>query len=71
MAEALGTTGTAQVLDLAANGGNIFTPAYSIFENGTAARVALFNYVTDPSGASDYTATLTVSGASPASVKVK
>lgn len=58
-------------MDLGANGGNEFTPAYAIYENGVPVRVALFNYITDPSGASDYTASVSVGNATPASVKVK
>lgn len=58
-------------MDLGANGGNEFTPAYAIYENGTPARIALFNYVTDASGASDYTASVSVGDATPGSVKVK
>ncbi|KAF7316354.1 hypothetical protein MIND_00154200 [Mycena indigotica] len=45
---------------------------YAIYENGALARVALFNYITDPTGASDYTATISISGGTvPSSVKVK
>ena len=78
VSEALGPTGTAQVVDLNANGGNVYTPAYAIYEQGTLARVCLFNYMTDPSGANAYTASLAVGGGNtgqpggtPASVKVK
>lgn len=66
------------MVDLNANGGNIYTPAYAIYEQGAIARVALFNYVTDPSGGSTYTASIAIGGGttgqpsgSPASVKVK
>jgi hypothetical protein len=69
MAEAMGTSNKSQVLDLNANGGNIYTPAYGIYEDGTAQRLALFNFVTDSSGNSDYTATVT--GVSGDHVKVK
>jgi hypothetical protein len=62
MAEALGATGTAQVVDLGANGGNEFTPAYAIYENGRPARLALVNFMNDPSGASAYTAVLSIGG---------
>lgn len=65
-------------MDLQANNNNIFTPGYAIYESGTAARLALINYVTDPSGASDYTATFSVGGGNtgepsvtPATVQVK
>ena len=78
MAETLGSSNLSQVLDLNANGGNIFTPAYVIFENGNPVRLALFNYVTDPSGESDYTASISIGGgqtgqpnATPGQVRVK
>ncbi|KIY63991.1 glycoside hydrolase family 79 protein [Cylindrobasidium torrendii FP15055 ss-10] len=69
MTEALGRGNNAQVLDLNANDGNEFTPAYAIFEDGEPTRVALFNYLTDPSGGSTYTASIAVAGLT--SVKVK
>ncbi|KZP07019.1 glycoside hydrolase family 79 protein [Athelia psychrophila] len=62
MAEALGPSNTAQVVDLQANNFNNHTPAYAIYENGIPARVALFNYLTDPSGANTYTASIGISG---------
>ncbi|KAI0369503.1 glycoside hydrolase family 79 protein [Pilatotrama ljubarskyi] len=78
VAEALGQTNTSQVKDLFPNNGNDQTPAYAIYENGNLARMALINYMTDPSGANDYTATIYVGGSGfnepngvPASVKVK
>lgn len=78
MAEAFGSSNTSQIIDLQGNDGNIYTPQYAIYENGALAKVALFNYVTDPTGATDYTVTLSVGGgttgvasAMPASVKVK
>ena len=58
LAEAFGTSGKAQIVDLQANDGNVFTPAYAIYENGQLSKVALFNYVTDPSGASTITTSL-------------
>jgi hypothetical protein len=58
-------------VDLNANDGNEFTPAYAVYEDGTPARVALFNFVTDPSGASDYTATISVGDSTPGQVQVK
>ncbi len=59
-------------MDLGGNGGSIYTPQYSIYENGNLAKVALFNYITDASGASDYTATITIDGGTvPAQVYVK
>ncbi|EJD54199.1 glycoside hydrolase family 79 protein [Auricularia subglabra TFB-10046 SS5] len=62
MAEALGKTGTARVQDLKANGDNAFTPAYMIYENNMPARVVLINYMSDPSGAHDYTARIASGG---------
>ncbi|KAF7967416.1 hypothetical protein HWV62_34391 [Athelia sp. TMB] len=69
VAEALGPTGTAQVVDLGANGQSEMTPAYAIYENGAPARVALMNYMTDPSGQNDYVATLKVAGVQSVQVK--
>ncbi|KAG2065347.1 glycoside hydrolase family 79 protein [Suillus decipiens] len=71
VAEALGSSNVAQVLDLQANGGNDFTPGYAIYENGQPVRVALTNFITDPSGNSDYTASISIGGTVPAQVKVK
>lgn len=78
VSEALGRSGTSQIVDLFANGGNEFTPGYAIYENGVLARVVLINFMTDPSGASDYTASLSVGGGqtgegngTPAEVSVK
>jgi hypothetical protein len=78
MAEVLGPSNTSQVLDLNANSGNQFTPAYAIYQNGKPVRVALFNYVTDPSGNSALTVSISIGGgqtgqpnSTPAEVKVK
>ncbi|KAJ6605171.1 hypothetical protein DFH09DRAFT_1017814, partial [Mycena vulgaris] len=72
VAEVLGKTNTSQLLDLQGNNANIFTPQCVVYENGNIAKVALFNYVTDASGVSDYTATITLNdGTVPNSVKVK
>jgi hypothetical protein len=71
-AEVFGQTGTAQIIDLQGNDGNEFTPQYAIYENGNLDKVALFNYVTDPSGANTYTATIQLNGGKvPSQVKVK
>ncbi|KAJ7645164.1 glycoside hydrolase family 79 protein [Mycena polygramma] len=71
-AEIFGKTNTSQILDLLGNDANDLTPQYGIYENGALARVALFNYMTDPTGANDYKATISVTGgAVPASVQVK
>lgn len=78
VAEAIGSSGNAQVIDLVANGGELLTPAYAIYENGQPVRMLLVNFVDDPSGNSDITASISVGGgqtgvpgATPASVKVK
>ncbi|KAJ7728935.1 glycoside hydrolase family 79 protein [Mycena maculata] len=71
-AEVFGKTNTAQIVDMLGNNASDFTPQYAIYENGALARVGLFNFITDPSGASDYTATITVDGGTvPSSVQVK
>ncbi|TFK94473.1 glycoside hydrolase family 79 protein [Polyporus arcularius HHB13444] len=61
VAEALGTTNTSQVKDLLPDG-NDLTPAYAIYENGNLARMALINFMTDPSGANDFVATVNIGG---------
>lgn len=60
-AEALGPSNASQVVDLTTD--NIYAPMYAIYENGTPLRLVLFNYVSDQSGASDYTATISLAGA--------
>jgi hypothetical protein len=78
VAEAFGTSNQSRIIDLDMNGGNIYTPGYAIYDGGVLARLALFNFVTDPTGASAYTATIAIGGgdtgeanATPAQVKVK
>ncbi|KDR78254.1 hypothetical protein GALMADRAFT_266767 [Galerina marginata CBS 339.88] len=73
MAEALGPGNNTQVLDLAANANNIFSPAYAIYDNGNLVRVLLINYATDSTGATDLQVALTVNGGQglPGSVQVK
>ncbi|KAH6912147.1 glycoside hydrolase superfamily [Coprinopsis sp. MPI-PUGE-AT-0042] len=78
MAEALGPSNAAQVLDLEANNHDIYTPAYAIYEKGIPVRVLLFNFITDPSGANDIVASISIGGNStgqavstPTQVRVK
>ncbi|KAJ7476225.1 glycoside hydrolase family 79 protein [Mycena latifolia] len=78
VAEAFGTSNKSQIIDLQMNAANIYTPGYAIYDAGVLARLALFNFVTDPSGASAYTASFAIGGgdtgqpnATPAQVKVK
>ncbi|KAJ9114611.1 hypothetical protein QFC22_005484 [Naganishia vaughanmartiniae] len=63
IAEALGPSNTSQVVDMSPQNDNIYAPMYAIYENGAPVRLALFNYVSDSSRASDYTATISLGGA--------
>ncbi|KAJ7181191.1 glycoside hydrolase family 79 protein [Mycena filopes] len=73
MAEAMGPSNNTQVRhyddveDLSPS-----TPIYGIYENGTPVRVAIVNYLDDPTGAHDVHAVIAIAGATmPAAVKVK
>lgn len=61
VAEALGQTGHARVADLNANAGNQYTPGYVIYEDNQPVRLVLLNYMSDTTGASDYTASVQTS----------
>jgi hypothetical protein len=61
MAEAMGLHNASQIVDLSSN---INTPIYAIYENGAPTKVALFNFVTDPTRASTYTANISIGGGS-------
>ena len=74
----MGQSNTTQLKDMFPNNGNDQTPAYAVFENGQFSKMALLNYMTDPSGANDYTVTISVDGgdtgrpaAIPPQIKVK
>ncbi|KAJ6507834.1 glycoside hydrolase family 79 protein [Mycena vitilis] len=78
VAEAFGSSNQSRIIDLQMNGNNSKTPGYAIYDGGVLARLALFNYVTDPTGASAYTASFAIGGGTtgqangtPAQVKVK
>jgi len=78
IAEAFGKSGTARIIDLGANSGNAYTPAYGIWENGVLSKLALFNYVTDSNVAAVSNVTFAIGGGqtgqpagTPATVKVK
>lgn len=78
MTEVLGNTSTSRVVDLFPNNGDEHTPAYAIYENDQLARVALFNYMDDPTGTAALSVTISVGGkgadqplSTPAQVKVK
>ncbi|TBU40508.1 hypothetical protein BD309DRAFT_967384 [Dichomitus squalens] len=78
VAEALGTSNTSRVVDLHANHGNEFTPAYAIYENDALARIAPVNFMNEQDGAGSYNVTISVGGdtvaeadATPPQVQVK
>ncbi|KZV69145.1 glycoside hydrolase family 79 protein [Peniophora sp. CONT] len=71
MAEVLGSSNQSRVADLNMNGGQPLTPGYAIYEGDVPTKVALLNYIDDPSGAQAYTAQISIGGASPSSVRVK
>ncbi|KAI9455294.1 hypothetical protein F5148DRAFT_1378092 [Russula earlei] len=75
MAEVMGPHNQSQISDITSD---ISTPMYAIFENGAPTKLALFNFVTDPTGASTYTAVISIGGgstnqsnATPSQVQVK
>ncbi|KAJ7064676.1 hypothetical protein C8F01DRAFT_771741 [Mycena amicta] len=76
MAEAMGPSNNSQVLDLPIDGISEHTPIYGIYENGVPKRVAIINYIDDPTGANDVHAVISLADpdgtqTTPASVKVK
>ncbi|GLB45264.1 putative glycosyl hydrolase family 79 C-terminal beta domain [Lyophyllum shimeji] len=60
VAEIFGKSNVSQVVDTSNNG--IYAPSYAIYDNGQLSKVALFNFMDDPSGAHDITGTITVDG---------
>lgn len=73
MGEVIGSSGKARVKETFANENSQWTPSYVIYENDVPVRVALINYMSDNTRASDYYASLTwpAGQTPPASVKVK
>ena len=78
MTEIMGRNNQSQVLWLNVNEGNPSTPGYAIYENGTPMKVALFNFLNDPSGAHDLNVAIFIGGGgsgqpagTPPSVRVK
>jgi hypothetical protein len=70
VAEALGQSGTAQVVDLYPD--SQFQPNYAIYEHGKPTKLVLFNYASDATGGADYQFNFTVAGGKvPGSVAVK
>ncbi|TCD66253.1 hypothetical protein EIP91_001616 [Steccherinum ochraceum] len=75
VSEAFGSSNQSQIIDITQN---TYQPTYAIYDKGNLARVALLNFMTDPSGNNDYTVSISVGGqnlgqanAVPASVRVK
>ncbi|EEB91616.1 hypothetical protein MPER_09998, partial [Moniliophthora perniciosa FA553] len=71
-AEVFGSSNTSRIVDLQAqaqpnpfnpsgDATSIYQPQYAIYDRDTLARIALFNFITDASGASDYFAQLRIS----------
>jgi len=71
MAEAIGQSNTARITDLHINNNSPNVAGYSIYEHDQLSKVALMNYVDDPTGANDLSVSLTVNGGVPSSVRVK
>ncbi|KAG6907147.1 hypothetical protein DXG01_010322 [Tephrocybe rancida] len=70
VAEVFGKSNVSQIVDTSNNG--LFTPSYAIYDNGALSKVALFNFMDDPSGGHDITGIITVDGGQvPAEVYVK
>ena len=76
----MGKTQITRFVDVQGNGGNEFTPQYAIYESDAQggselrlSKMALFNYMTDASGAADLSVTIKLNdGVSiPAQVGVK
>ncbi len=54
VAETFGQSNKSQIIDLGLE--SEYRPGYAVYEDGLPTRLALFNFVSDPSGASDYNA---------------
>ncbi|KAF8217291.1 hypothetical protein K438DRAFT_2007856 [Mycena galopus ATCC 62051] len=72
MAEAIGPSNNTQVLDYGVENLSPYTPIYGIYENGTPVRVAIMNYLDDPTSTSNVSAVISIAGATiPSSVQAK
>jgi hypothetical protein len=69
ISEAFGKSGTAQILDIFPQ--SQYQPNYAIYEGGKPSKLALINWASDTTGASDYVFSFGVDGGVPGSVKVK
>lgn len=63
MAELFGSSNQSRIVDLNADNGNEFHPAYAVYENGVPTRLGLINFVSDASGANDLTVNVDFGGA--------
>lgn len=61
VAELLGPTNKSRIVDLT-DDDKPFHPVYAVYENGAPARLGLFNFVSDASGAHDTTVTVDLGG---------
>ena len=73
LAEVFGKSEQGRVVDLRANGGSPFTPAYAVYEGSELSKVALFNFMDDVNapGTADITAQIRVPAGGPREVYVK
>lgn len=71
LAEAFGKSNQSRIIDLWGNSGSVYTPSYAIYDGEKLARVALFNYIDDPTGANDLKVTITVPQGVPPTIRVK
>ncbi|KAJ6561988.1 hypothetical protein B0H19DRAFT_1068685 [Mycena capillaripes] len=71
VAEVFGKSNNSRIIDLQMNSDDVYTPGYAIYDNDILSRLALINYITDPTGRSDYTATFSFDGQTPSQIKVK
>ncbi|KAK4683856.1 hypothetical protein P7C73_g6361, partial [Tremellales sp. Uapishka_1] len=62
VAEVFGQSNVSQIVDLAVDEDNIYHPAYAIYENDAPTRLALFNFINDPTGASDLQVSVSLNG---------
>ncbi|KAG8865302.1 hypothetical protein FRB96_000192 [Tulasnella sp. 330] len=60
VAETFGSSNASQIVDM--NLPSEFRPGYAIYEDGLPTRVALINYASDDTGASDYDAVIQIAG---------
>ncbi|KIJ54019.1 glycoside hydrolase family 79 protein [Sphaerobolus stellatus SS14] len=62
VSEVFGPSNNSRIVDLFQNSNNPLTPGYAIYEDGAVTKVALINFIDDPSGANNYTANISIGG---------